>query len=700
MNLNQYTCSIIGGCLKAALVCFLFQSVLNAQPLVKMVDPFIGTAGQGNTYPGAQAPFGMISISPNSVFENYMSESSYESRSGYNYYNDRISGFSLTHFSGIGCHAMQDLPVTFTTMVPDTSPVYRKHFYSHTFEKADEHAEPGYYSVAFDNGVRVEATSAIRSGIFRVSNASHSDLHFLLNPNGAANGITNASLQFEKSRKLLTGWARTGGFCDRNPENHPYTIYFAFIFSHDPEDEGAWEINLNKPFQSEIQGKGAVFFNFGAINELIVRVGISFVSSKNAIENLERELLDLPFDTLKYRTAMSWEEHLSKVIISDTGQIDIKKQFYTAMYHNMLQPSIFQDVNGEYVGFDDEVHTADLGRNIYTNFSLWDTYRTSIQLQSILFPDRVSDMVRSLLLFTEQSHGGLPVWALHNTDNGVMNGYSAVPFIANARAFGADDFDLNHAIFLMKKAALKETSIKEGRGWEDLSIYVEKGFLPQDLVNKYSVSKMLEYSIADYSLAALCRASGDSSGYEYFLQRSEQVFEVFNVATGYFQPKMSDGHWMKPFEIGSTIGFNEGNAGQYNFSIQQHWTKFVELFGGKGKVKERLDQYFEKIFCEGWYVDKPNFWVGNEPSFGAQFHYSRIGYTEEAAVFNEKALSCFSNRPDGLPGNDDSGALSALFVFCTLGVYPSYPAEVKFDKIEPLLKEVVIQSDIWTKIMH
>jgi len=668
---------------------------LAAQSVTNWVDPFIGTSGTGNTYPGAQAPFGMISISPNSVFEDYKSLTSYESRSGYDYYCDRISGFSLTHFSGIGCHAMQDLPITFTSLPALHSPVDNKHEYAHSYLKSEEQANPGFYAVRLDNGMRVETTTSIRSGLFRVENSNQSTLNFILNPNGAANGITDSYMIFDSSLLLLKGWARTGGFCDRNPENHPYTIYFAIQFSVNPNKRKVWKDNKLVPFLKEEKGLVAAHFDFGNSQGLLVKVGISYVSTDNAFQNLLSELADYSFDELKHQTAQQWEKHLSTVMIEDTNKDDRRKQFYTALYHNMLQPNIFQDINGEYIGFDDKVHMAPVGRDIYTNFSLWDTYRTSVQLQTLLFPERVSDMVQSLLTFTKQSHGGLPVWALNNTDNGVMNGYAAIPFIANAYAYGARDFDLFQAVELIKRAAMEEIPIKDGRGWEELSIYKEVGYLPQDIVEKYSVSKMLEYSVADYSLAMLCNATKDSIGYQYFLDRSKQVFRVFNQESGYFQPKLSDGRWMQPFNVGSTVGFNEGNAGQYNFSITHHWSDFVTMFGGIEQIKDRLDQFFSVVFCEGWHVKQPHFWIGNEPSFGAHFHYGRLGHSAVTSALNEKVLACFSTEPNGLPGNDDSGALSALFVFCALGAYPSYPAEAKFDKIAPVFKQVTFRSDFW-----
>lgn len=664
------------------------------------VNPFIGTLNMGNTYPGAQAPFGMIVLSPNTVFENHQALDSYDSRPGYSYAHDRISGFALTRYSGIGCHAMQDLPLTFTTQKPGRSPATDKHLYHSRFRKENEKASPGYYEVYFhEDSLRVEASATTRSGLFRVTNNSKRPLHLILNPNGAANGITGSRLRFDPQNNILSGWARSGGFCERNPELWPYTIYFALRLPIVPEAFGAWNEDFPVEHVNEATGKhAAMWFRFSStIQDLTLAVAISYVSEANALENLQREIPNGGFDALLAQTQGKWGEALGKVQIEDSNEA-AKVAFYTALYHNMLQPSIFQDVNGQYAGFDDSVHQAPEGRDVYANFSLWDTYRTTVQLQAILFPERVSDMVQSLLLFSRQSHGGLPVWTLNHTDNGVMNGYSAFPFIANAYAFGARDFDLKGVVAQMKRAAEEELPIKDGRGWEELALYKKYGYLPADSVARYAVSKSIEYSVADYSLAQLCLALGDSACHQRYLERSKNVFHNLNPGSGYFQPKNSDGSWHAPFDPQSTFGFNEGNSAQYSFSVPQHGEILIRKLGGPDAVERRLDTFFSKILTTGWHIRAPHYWLGNEPCFGVNYLYNRIGKPEKNQAIINQILPYFGPGPDGLVGNDDAGAMSALYVFKALGMYPYVPGEAVLELSRPLFRKVSVAAGHDTRV--
>lgn len=655
------------------------------------VNPFIGTLEMGNTYPGAQVPFGMISISPNTVFENYAALDSYDSRPGYSYAHDRISGFSLTHFSGIGCHAMQDLPITFTTHELSSSPATNKHAYAHSFAKVDERASPGYYRVDFaEDQFAVATTVSERSGLIYLENNSGQPMKVILNPNGTANGVTDSRIDYDRKANALSGFATSGGFCDRDPSIHPYTIYFYIQFDRQPAEFGSWQDEqLKKCEKTSLGATSAFWLSFSEINQsLLTKVGISYVSAENARENAMHEIGGNDFSSFHEQARANWRQALSKIQVHDEGMVDEKTVFYTALYHNMLQPSIFQDVNGQYIGFDDAIHDAPAGRNVYTNFSLWDTYRTSVQLQARLFPDHVSDMVNSMLLFTQQSHGGLPVWSLNNVDNGVMNGYSAYPFIANAHAYGARNFDLQLAIDLMKQAAEEELEIKNGRGWEELDLYKQYGYLPADLVSRYSVSKNMEYSIADFSLAQLCLAAGDISGYQKYYHRSKNVFNNLNPETGYFQPRNADGSWHEPFSPISTFGFNEGNAAQYNFCIAHHFDEFVSRLG-KEKVETQLDSLMSRVLTHGWHIRQPYYWLGNEPVFGVNYLYNLLGNPEKNDQLNREIMTHFKATADGLAGNDDAGAMSALFVWKALGQYPLITGKDTLVKSQPLFREVI-----------
>jgi len=342
----------------------------------------------------------------------------------------------------------------------------------------------------------------------------------------------------------------------------------------------------------------------------------------------------------------------------------------------MLQPSIFEDINGEYIGFDDKVHKIDTDRHKYANFSLWDTYRTTVQLQAMLFPKRTSDMVHSMLLDAEQAKGGgLPVWSMANTDNGCMNGYSGSPFIANAYAFGARDFDLQKAKDKMVETALEYHPIKDSRGWDGLDEYIEYGYIPHESFPDKSVSMTVEYSIADYAIAQICSAAGDMENYQKFLKRSENIFNLYNEETNFLQPRSRYGNWIKNFYPRNTMGFDEGNSHHYSWNIPHHTHRMIQKNNQQISTEKRLDRFMSKILTREWHIEDPYFWLGNEPCFGVPFIYNFLDKPEKTKAAIDRILKNFGDDFEGLVGDDDAGALSAYYIFSTLGFYPYTPGK-------------------------
>ena len=660
------------------------------------VNVFIGTQDGGNTTPAAHAPFGMISFGPTNLFGPNESDP-YISRSGYVYTKDKIANFSLTHVSGWGCHGAQDIPFMPVTGDIEKNPVYNPAAYASSFSHANEEAGPGYYKVFLDDyDVQVNSAVSERASIMELSYSEKSSPKVVFMPTNCSNGITGAYLHVNTEKNEVEGYATSGGFCTRDPELYDYTVYFVAKFNKSITDFGGWNgLNngiINTKTLSGDSIAAFVSFDSGEINTLEMRIGISFVSIENAYLNLEKELNNKNIANLQSETQMKWNKGLSKMKV-ETNDKDLKTQLYTALYHNMLHPNIFEDVNGEYRGFNDSVYVISKGRNKYVNFSNWDTYRTTAQLQGLLFPDRASDMIHSLYLDTKQGcPSGFPIWGYFNNESWVMNGYSGLPVVANLYAFGGRNIDLKS----VKDRMIWAADNKYRRGEK----YIQHGYVPDyESSHNYCVSMTIEYSIDDYSVAQMCKYAGDRAEYKRFLSRSDNIFNLFNEENGYLQRKTAAGEWVTPFDSSSKIGYNEGNAAQYTWNIPQNLPKLIEKIGGKEKTIERLDYFTSRILREGWNIEVPFYWPANQPSFIAPFVYNYAGAPEKARKLIRKTItSIFSNSPNGLPGNCDLGATSAMYLFQIAGMYPLEPGVPEFALTGSLVKKLAFQLDNGSKI--
>ena len=638
-----------------------------------LVNVFIGTDEGGNTSPAAYAPFGMISCGPTNLFG---AGDEFISRAGYWYSKDTIAWFSLTHVSGWGCNGALDIPFMPVTGIPQKNPIYHPAACSSAFSHDQEKAGPGYYEVFLkDYRVNLRAAVSERACITNIQYPAGKQNVLVFSPASCANGVTASQIHIDTTENLLTGSATSGGFCSRNPALYDYTVYFAARFNRKVSAYGGWNGNNEADPATQISGDSVaawVAFGTGDTVPLEMKIAISFVSIENAMLNLAKETNGMDLASLKAQTTEKWNNGLAKME-AETSDTSLKIQLYTALYHNMLHPNIFEDVNGQYRGFNDSVYTINPGHHKYVSFSNWDTYRTTAQLQGLLFPSRAADMIHSLYLDAMQGDpAGFPIWGYFNNETWIMNGYSGLPLIANLYAFGGRDIDLE----TIKNKMVWAADHKYSHGDD----YIKYGYVPDYESNyNYSVSMTLEYAIDDFSVAEMCKYAGDSVNYHRFLKRSLGVFKLFNTKTGYLQRKDKGGNWVEPFDSASEIGFNEGNAAQYTWNIPHALNRLVEEMGGNKKTIQRLDYFTSRILTEGWNVDVPFFWPANQPSFIAPFVYSYAGAPEKAqALIRHSLNTIFSNSPGGLPGNDDLGATSAMYLFEVAGVYPLVPGVPEF----------------------
>lgn len=659
------------------------------------VNLFIGTLDVGNTVPAATAPFGMISCGPDNVFDEV--EDEYTSRAGYNYKKDSIRQFSMTHVSGWGCHGALDIPVMPTTKTPGHSPVYNHRAYASKFSHDNETAEPGFYQVFLDDTqTNVQITATERSAILLFDYPVGEDAHLIFAPTNAANGITGAEITIDTENNQVTGWATSGGFCWRDPSDYDYTVHFAARFDQPITGKGTWNNATLINGESYVYGDSiGAYISFGNTGQKAVemRIAISFVSIENAEENLEHELNGKSFEDVRKETSRKWNELLGKVEL-ETDDSDQKVVFYSGLYNNLLHPNIFDDVNGQYRGFNDSVYVIPEGHHKYVNFSTWDTYRTTAYLQGLLVPDRAADMIESLYLDANQGNpAGLTIWGYFNNETWVMNGHSSVPLIANMYAMGARDIDLTR---------IKEEMIRTAdNNYRNGDQYIRFGYVPDRPAPwNYSVSQTLEYSIGDYGLAQMCLADGDMGNYERFLARSRSVFNVFNDDIGYLQRRDSLGNWMFPFDRAEENGFNEGNSAQYTWNIPHMMDELVKRMGGPEKAIQRLDEFTSVIITEGWPVDQPHYWPGNQPGFVVPFVYTYAGAHEKTQeLIRHVSSSIFTNAPDGMPGDDDLGATTAMNLFFNLGMYPLKPGVPEFCLTGSLFDKVRINLDNGSQII-
>ena len=642
-----------------------------------LVDPFIGTAGGGNTFPGATLPFGMVQWSPDTNEDAW-----------YRYDEKSIYGFSLTHVSGAGCPLYGDFAVLPVPGALGTSPGTNVTAYAQAFNHANEQAHPGYYGATLDSGVRVEITVTERAGIARFIFPAGTPARLLINSGSSTHGTggdtRRKDAEKDENSIELTGpqgfqaWSRAGHFC--GTDSH-YTIHASGIFDKPFKTTAVWQndASLSDPKSAHGTYTGA-WLDFGDAREVTLKIGISYVSAEGAQANLDKEISDWSFDTIHGKAQSAWTTVLNR-FASEGGTGDERKIFYTAVYHSFLSPNLFSDADGHYMGFDLKPHSLAGSRQHaqYANYSDWDIYRNTVQLQALFFPQESSDMMQSLVNDAAQSGdkaqgGQLPRWEAANDVTYVMGGDSPAPLIASAYAFGARNFDAEAALKYMVKAA---TDTDHNRERPRLKQYLSLGYVPSD--DRIGASMTLEYASDDFAIAQFAKALGHSDVAEGFLRQSENWKNLLDPETGWIRPRAADGTWLRDFDAEKSLpkgngndqwGFEEGNTYQYTFMIPFDYPALFAAIGGEDKVTPRLDKFFVKLRCWG----QPCYNIENEPDFVVPYAYLFAGQPwKTQLVVTRIGKETFKAAPDGIPGNDDLGATSGVYLWNALGFYPAVP---------------------------
>ena len=652
------------------------SDISDSEKLTAAVNPFIGTGYHGHTFPGAAFPFGQIQLSPDNGTQGW------DWCSGYHYSDSVIAGFSHLHLSGTGIGDLADisfLPVTEEVVFRDNEKnagfVNR---YAGKYDHEDENAEPGYYAVLLkSNRVKAELTVTERAGFHRYTFPETGDKNLIINLGFAINWdkpykteITLADSCLITGMRLSTGWAK---------DQH---VYFAARLSQ--------PVIRSQITEAGGEGRSAGVFGFGK-NELLVKVGVSPVSIENAISNLDNSIPDWDFEAVRTAASEAWERELSRIRIS-TPDPDRKTVFYTALYHTMIAPVLFSDLNGEFKGVNGDIRIAgDYKR--YTIFSLWDTYRALHPLMTLLHPDRVNDMIKSMLDHYEQT-GLLPVWELQGNETFCMVGNHSIPVISEAILKDIGDFDRQMALEAMIVSSMYD---RDGMG-----LYDSLGFMPADLVPQ-SVAKSQEIAIDDWCLSAALSKLDKSTEAGYFMKRSKNYRNYFDRETGFMRGKLSNGEWTTPFDPAWSkhegSDYTEGNAWQYLWLAPHDVEGLIDLLGGRESFADKLEQLFnveEGVKGEEASADISGligaYAHGNEPGHHTTFLFNYAGRPWRTQELNRQIqTTMYTNAPDGLCGNEDCGQMSAWYVFSSLGFYPVNTCDLRYQFGSPEFKKAVIQ---------
>ena len=677
--------------------CCLEAQVLSQEDvsLVRLVNPFIGTSGMGHTFPGACAPFGAVQLSPDTdtiphnVDGNYQADV-YAYCAGYRYDDPTIVGFSHTHLSGTGHSDLGDLLIMPQTGALQLNPGTRENpdgGYRQRFNHDTEQAHPGYYEVTLaDNGVRAQLTATQRVGVHRYTFPETADAQRLILD--LTHGIYNydskvlwSSLRVENDT-LLTGYRITEGWARCN-----YT-YFAITLSRPIKEygyrdrkrepyTGFWgKLGLHRNFP-DIGGRTVVaYFDFDSrVHEpLVVKVALSAVSTEGALKNLQAEAGNKTFEQICQETQAEWERQLASVQVQGTD--DQRTMFYTSLYHTMINPSVYSDVDGRYRGVDGNVHEGEGFQN-YTVFSLWDTYRALHPLLGLIKPDRNTDMVRSMLAHQQQSANHiLPVWSLMGNEGWCMTGYHAVSVVADAIVKGAQ-LDRNAVLQALKATATWDR-------FPSLEAYIQRGYAPFDN-DGTAASNTLEYAYDDFTISAAAKALGDKLMADDFEARSRYYRNTFDRRTGFATPRYSDGRFKEPMDPLQTYGegFIEGNSWNFSFHVPHDVFGLIEAMGGEDIFRQRLDQLFSMDLPAKYYEDNEDITLdclvggyvhGNEPSHHIPYLYAWTSQPWKTQEWLRTIMNkMYRNDIRGLGGNDDCGQMSAWCIFSSLGFYPVCP---------------------------
>ena len=667
---------------------------------VDYVNPFIGTTNYGTTNPGAVCPQGMMSVVPFNVMGAVEGNRDKDSRwwsTPYEHNNVFFTGYAHVNLSGVGCPELGSLLLMPTTGELEVD--YMKYGSHYT----DEQASPGYYSnILTKYGIKTEVTATPRTGRARFTFPEGKG-NILLNLGEGLTNESGATVRFVNDREI-EGSKLLGTFC-YNPQS-VFPIYFVMRIDKQPGDRGYWKKmrpmtveaqwdstagtrKIYTSYLKEMSGDDiGTWFTFDTREgeTIEVSIGVSFVSIENARENLEAEQAGRTFDDLRQAARAAWRNDLSRILV-EGGSDDQRTVLYTALYHFLIHPNILNDINGEYPAMESNEILTTQGRR-YTVFSLWDTYRNVHQLMTLLFPDRQLDMVRTMIDMYRE-HGWLPKWELYGRETLTMEGDPAIPVIVDTWMKGLRDFDLETAYEAMRKSATAPGA--ENLMRPDADDYFNLGYVPLREQYDNSVSHALEYYIADFSLSRLAAALGKKEDAKLFYERSLGYRHYFCPEYGTLRPKLPDGTFYAPFnpEQGANFepcpGFHEGSAWNYTFYVPHDIPGLTRLMGGRKAFIDKL----QHVFDAGLYDP------ANEPDIAYPYLFSYFKGEEwrTQKLVKELLAKYFKAAPDGIPGNDDTGTMSAWAIFSMLGFYPDCPGLPEYTLTAPTFDKVTIQLD-------
>jgi predicted alpha-1,2-mannosidase len=638
-----------------------------------LVNPFIGTASNsdysaGNTFPGADVPHGMVQWSPDT--------SSRPKGGGYNDGDSSITGFSLTHVSGVGCDAAGDLPILPTTGALGSDPGSASASFSHSGESAS----PGSYSVALGNGTSVALTTTTHAGVGQFTFPATTQANLILKLNGTQTPYAGSTLNVVGDDQI-TGSVTSTGFCE---SNLPITLYFAITFDHPFTASGAYS------------GGEYATFDTTASQTVEARVGVSYTSVAEAQANRDAEVTGRSFATVKAAAAAAWTAQLSKIAVTG-GTSTQQAVFETALYHASLFPSVLSDADGSYRGYDGAVHHIGAGHSAeYTDFSTWDIYRSQAQLTALLDPSAASDMAQSVVDAYQQG-GTLTKWGMATGETYIMVGDSGVPVLADYYAFGARNFDTATALSAMVKEQTTNTDVTPGVTYLDSFGYLPTNSLYGCCHEYATTSTQLEYDTDDFALSAFAGALGDTADAAKFRDRAQDWENIYNPSSGYIQPRHSNGRWMDGFNAKLITGtssndFAEGDAFTYTPMVPFNIAKLASLEGGDAALGSYLDSVLSGYQGLASVIGTQSN-MGNEPSIGLPWEYDWVGqpYKTQSTV---RAVQdqLWTDTAGGLPGNDDLGEMSAWYVWSALGLYPETPGTADLALGSPVFTSAVVHT--------
>jgi len=646
-----------------SIIIFGFQNPLFAQVgNSKFVNPFIGTSGFGHAYPGATVPFGMVQLSPETG--NFK----WDYTSGYQYADSTILGFAHAHLSGTGVSDLGD--VLFFPFQGTKTTI------KSNFSKTTEKAIPGYYTVVLkDDDIKAELTTTAKVGIHQYTFNKGGKASILIDAqNGLVNSPRELAMHILEGSMEVVGNNTINGYIQSKKWVTKRT-YFIIVFDR--------PFTANHFIDGDKKRKIVVDFDLEKGAKVGAKVALSTVSIEGAKLNM-KEAVGKSFENIKTAATTQWDRYLSTVTI--TGTQAQKENFYTSLYHLLIQPNNIADADGKYRGADDQIHQS-ANKNYYSTLSLWDTFRAAHPLYTILYPKQNAEIVNSMVDHFDAVHT-LPVWTLAGKENWCMIGNHSIPVIVDAYFKGIPNFNADRAY-----NAIKKTLTNNGNPKHDWIVYDKYGYYPSDVTKVEAVSKTLEAGFDDWCAAQMAKKLGKTEDYEFFMKRSGYYKNLFDKSNNLMRGKNADGNWVTPFDPlkishASTSGgdYTEGNAWQYSFHVLQDVPGLINLIGGKDKFVAKLDTLFTMaptVVGDGAIVDVTGligqYAHGNEPSHHIAYLYAMAGKAwKTQQLIPEILAEQYKNKPDGLSGNDDCGQMSAWYIFSSLGFYPVNPADGKY----------------------